>query len=187
MCVHCTSPVAAVVSPVLPSSRKAARPGRELELHVAPAASLSRRAVPVPKARPDTSEGSLSLCQCDLPNPAPPAVTEREPISPQLRPLQGFAQPDQGSQPASGMFPARARLLFPPLPGSAGAEQGVEMPAGYHDAVDARSKRALGAGGWCVPYFCQPLEEYLFSWLGFFPGRLACLGLEGAQKCILEV
>lgn len=62
MCVHCTSPVAAVVSPVLPSSRKAARPGRELELHVAPAASLSRRAVPVPKARPDTSEGSLSLC-----------------------------------------------------------------------------------------------------------------------------
>lgn len=186
MCVHCTSPVAAVTSPMLPSSRKAARPGRELELHVAPAASLSRSAGTKGTARHLRGE-PLTVSQCDLPNPAPPAVTEREPISPQLRPLQGFAQPDQGSQPARGMFPARARLLFPPLPGSAGAEQGVEMPAGYHDAVDAQSKRALGAGGWCVPYFCQPLEEHLFSWLGFFPGRLACLGLEGAQKCILKV
>lgn len=38
---------------------------------------------------------------------------------------------------------------------------------GYHNAGDAWSKQALGADEWWVPYFCQPLEEHLFCWLGF--------------------
>lgn len=40
----------------------------------------------------------------------------------------------------------------------------------HHNAVDAWSKQALGADGWWVPYFCQPLEEHLFCWLAFSMG-----------------
>lgn len=190
MCVHCRSPVAIVVSPVLSSSGKAASPGRELQLHV----SYSLHRCPVEyclhQRQLNVFERSLSF-SCSITFLTlrwQVLLSQGSPCHCSCGSCLGFVQEDEVHQSVGGLdipLPVQSSS-FLCLPGRARGRAGCGNARGNQDAVHAPSKQAVASGGWCVMYFWQPLEEQLFPWLGSAAAGWPAQAWESAQKYTLQ-
>lgn len=184
MCVCCRSPMATAVTPLLPSSRKAASLGRESWLHVPHSLHLHPAEYCWHQGHSLASlKRVFHLVEYNLPIPALAGFTEQgKPASPWLRLMQHFAQEDEVHQAAAATFSSLSRACPPRLDGESQEQSRVWKCQGLPSCCGCPEH--AGAGFWqrVRAVVLAASGGTAFPLAGFCCGWLGCPGLEECSE-----